>query len=181
MFFSERMRDALRLLPGVAKVSRHGVREEAIYIETDEATWSQLNLTTDQVTALARSQNIVEPGGRIDSGDGRFFVKPGGEVNAIEQINRLVVSATSGQIGYNMVHLEDLGVRVRRGYVDPPNRICRYGDPHLEAPANVIAVSMKSGANIIDICEQSRKCIDDLQTSGRFASRSRGVDHLGSV
>jgi multidrug efflux pump subunit AcrB len=164
--YSERMRDALRLLPGVAKVSRHGVREEAIYIETDEGNWSQLNLTTDQITALAQSQNIVEPGGRIDANDGRFFVKPGGEVSALEQINRLVVSTSPGQIGFNMIHLEDLGLKVRRGYVDPPNRICRYGDPNLEAPANVIAVAMKSGANIIDICESSRECIAELQREG---------------
>lgn len=164
--FSERMRDALRLLPGVAKVSRHGVREEAIYIETDESTWSQLNLTTSQITALAQAQNIVEPGGRIDADDGRFFVKPGGEVNAVAEINRLVVSTVPSRIGDNMVHLEDLGLSVRRGYVDPPNRICRYGDPNLEAPSNVIAVAMKSGANIIDICTSSKECIADLQRQG---------------
>lgn len=164
--YSERMRDALRLLPGVAKVARHGVREEAIYIETSEDNWAQLNLTTDEVTALAQAQNIVEPGGRIDSDDGRFFVKPGGEVSALEQINRLVVSTSPGRIGYNMIHLEDLGLKVRRGVVDPPNRICRYGDTNLSTPANMIAVSMKSGANIIDICSSSKKCIEDLQREG---------------
>ncbi|MEP3931923.1 efflux RND transporter permease subunit, partial [Rhodopirellula bahusiensis] len=91
--YSERIRDALRLLPGVAKVERHGVREEAIYVETDERNWSQLELTIDQIAALAKAQNIVEPGGRIDAGDGRFFVKPAGEVNALAEINRLGVSA----------------------------------------------------------------------------------------
>ncbi len=164
--FSERMRDSLRLLPGVAKVSRYGVREEAIYIETDESTWSQLDLTTAQIAALAQAQNIVEPGGRIDANDGRFFVKPGGEVNAVAEINRLVVSTAPARIGYNMIHLEDLGLRVRRGYVDPPNRICRYGDPDLEAPSNIIAVSMKSGANIIDICNSARNRITELQSEG---------------
>lgn len=164
--YSERMRDALRLLPGVAKVARHGVREEAIYIETSEDNWAQLNLTTDEVTALAQAQNIVEPGGRIDSDDGRFFVKPGGEVSALEQINRLVVSTSPGRIGHNMIHLEDLGLKVRRGVVDPPNRICRYGDTNLSTPANMIAVSMKSGANIIDICSSSKKCIENLQREG---------------
>lgn len=164
--FSEQMRDALRLLPGVAKVARHGVRQEAIYIETDEGTWSQLNLTTDQIARLAQSQNIVEPGGRIDADDGRFFLKPGGEVNAVAEINRLVVSTAPSRIGENLIHLEDLGLRVRRGYVDPPNRICRYGDPNLEAPANVIAVSMKSGANIIEVCTSSKDCITKLQQEG---------------
>ena len=33
------VRDAVRLLPGVAKVDKYGVQDEAIYIETDLGTW----------------------------------------------------------------------------------------------------------------------------------------------
>lgn len=164
--YSERIRDALRLLPGVANVQRYGVKEEAIYIETDERNWSQLELTTDQIATLAQSQNIVEPGGRIDADDGRFFVKPSGEVNAIEEINRLVVSTVPSKAGVNPIHVEDLGLRVRRGYVDPPSRICRYGDPDREATANIVAVQMKSGSNIIDICNGSKARIKQLQSTG---------------
>ncbi|MEO9592010.1 efflux RND transporter permease subunit, partial [Rhodopirellula bahusiensis] len=164
--YSERIRDALRLLPGVAKVERHGVREEAIYVETDERNWSQLELTIDQIAALAKAQNIVEPGGRIDAGDGRFFVKPAGEVNALAEINRLVVSGVPSRGGVNPIHLEDMGLRVRRGYVDPPTRICRYGDVDFEATANVVAVQMKSGANIVDICSSAKQRIVELRNSG---------------
>lgn len=164
--YSERIRDALRLLPGVAKVERHGVKEEAIYIETDERNWSQLELTTDQIAILAQSQNIVEPGGRIDADDGRFFVKPEGEVNAVAEISRLVVSAVPSRSGVSPIHLEDTGLSVRRGYVDPPTRICRYGDTTLEASANVVAVQMKSGANIIDICTSAKNRILELRNSG---------------
>ena len=164
--YSEQIRDALRLLPGVAKVERHGVKEEAIYVETDERNWSQLDLTIDQIAALAQSQNIVEPGGRIDAGDSRYFVKPGGEVNAVEEIDRLVVSAVPSKGGVNPIHLEDMGLRVRRGYVDPPTRICRYGDTQQEASANVVAVQMKSGANIVDICTSSKNRIAELKNNG---------------
>ena len=164
--YSEQIRDALRLLPGVAKVERHGVKEEAIYVETDERNWSQLDLTIDQIAALAQSQNIVQPGGRIDAGDSRYFVKPGGEVNAVAEIDRLVVSAVPSKGGVNPIHLEDMGLRVRRGYVDPPTRICRYGDTEKEAAANVVAVQMKSGANIIDICTSTKKRIAELKNSG---------------
>ncbi len=164
--FSEQIRDALRLLPGVAKVERHGVREEAIYVETDERNWSQLDLTIDQIAALAQSQNIVQPGGRIDAGDSRYFLKPDGEVNAVEEIDRLVVSTVPSKSGVNPIHLEDMGLRVRRGYVDPPTRICRYGDTEQEMPANVVAVQMKSGANIVDICNSSKNRITELKNSG---------------
>ncbi|RMF38281.1 MAG: efflux RND transporter permease subunit, partial [Planctomycetota bacterium] len=89
--YSERIRDALRLLPGVAQVARFGVQEEAIYIETDEGNWATRALTTDQIESLVKAHNIVEPGGMIDSPEGRFHVRPSGDVNAVELFNSLTV------------------------------------------------------------------------------------------
>uniref|UniRef100_UPI0035631307 efflux RND transporter permease subunit n=1 Tax=Stieleria sp. TaxID=2795976 RepID=UPI0035631307 len=169
--FSERIRDSLRLLPGVSQVGRYGVQEEAIYIETDEGNWSTLELTTAQIESLAKSQNIVAPGGRIDGEDGRFFVKPSGDVSAVEAFDSLVVGVVatgdeSGDAGFNQVQLKNMGLNVRRGYIDPPQRICRYGTPQFETPAIILAVSMKSGANIIDICDRSKASVAQLQSTG---------------
>ncbi|TWT39858.1 Multidrug resistance protein MdtB [Thalassoglobus neptunius] len=169
--FSERIRDSLRLLPGVSQVGRFGVQEEAIYVETDEGNWSTLELTTDQMEALAQSHNIVEPGGRIDGKDGRFFVKPSGDVSAVEAFDSLVVGVVAtgeegGDAGFNQVQLKNLGLDVRRGYIDPPQRICRYGTPEFESPAIILAVSMKSGANIIDICDRCKASVAQLQSTG---------------
>jgi multidrug efflux pump subunit AcrB len=169
--YSERIRDSLRLLPGVSQVGRFGVQEEAIYIETEEGNWSTLELTTAQIESLAKSQNIVAPGGRIDGEDGRFFVKPSGDVGAVEAFNSLVVGVVAtadedGDAGFNQVQLKNMGLNVRRGYVDPAQRICRYGTPEFETPAITLAVSMKSGANIIDICDRSKESIAQLQSTG---------------
>ncbi len=164
--YSEQVRDALRLLPGVAKVERHGIRDEAIFIETDEGNWSQLGLTIDHIEKLAQAQNVVAPGGRIDAEDGRFFVKPNAEVNAVEEINELVVGLVKAPSGNRPVHLKDIGLNVRRDYVNPPIRLCRFGEPDFEAAANIVAVSMKSGANIIDICTSAKQRIAELQNSG---------------
>ncbi|QDV55339.1 efflux RND transporter permease subunit [Rosistilla oblonga] len=169
--FSERIRDSLRLLPGVSLVSRFGVQEEAIYIETDEGNWSTLELTTDQIEGLAQSQNIVAPGGKIDGEDGRFFVKPSGDASAVEAFDSLVVGVVetgdeAGDAAVNQVQLRSMGLNVRRGYTDPPQQICRYGTPDLETPTIILAVSMKSGANIIDICDRSKESVAQLQSTG---------------
>jgi multidrug efflux pump subunit AcrB len=161
--FSDRVRDALRLLPGVAKVQRFGVQEEAIYLETDAGAWSQLNLTSPQLRFLAASRNIIESGGTIDTADGRFFVQPGGELNAVDEINSIVAGLARSEDNSNQVYLQDLGITVRRGYRDPPQLICRYGDTSLSQPAVVISVTMKSGANIIDICTSAKACVNELQ------------------
>ena len=166
--YSERIRDALLLLPGVAKVDRHGVLDEAIYVESSAKDWSQLRLTTEYVKQLADSQNIIAPGGRIDSEDGRLFVKPDGNVDAVEEINLLAVGTVASADTENQVTVRDLGLNVRRGYVDPPQRICRFGSPTLSTPANTIAVTMKSGANIIDICDRSKRRIAELRDNGEL-------------
>ncbi|MFG0286689.1 MAG: efflux RND transporter permease subunit [Rhodopirellula sp. JB044] len=164
--FSERIRDSLRLLPGVSQIGRFGVQDEAIYVETDEGTWSRLELTTSQIAALAQAQNIVAPGGRIDADDGRFFVKPSGDVNAVDELDSLVVGVVPAAAGVNQVQLKDLGLNVRRGYTDPPQQICRYGTPDLETPGIILAISMKSGANIIDICDSAKASVAQLQSTG---------------
>jgi len=166
--YSERIRDALLLLPGVAKVDRHGVLDEAIYVESSAGNWSQLRLTTDYVETLARAQNIVASGGQIDSPDGRFFVKPDGNVDGVEEINQLAVGTVPSSSSSNQVRVKDLGLTVRRDYIDPPTRLCRYGDPDLSVSANTIAVSMKSGANIIDICELSKDRVKQLKQTGEL-------------
>ncbi|XZE17571.1 efflux RND transporter permease subunit [Pirellulaceae bacterium SH449] len=165
--FSNIVRDAISLLPGVAKVDRHGVQEEAIYIESSAGNWAQLGLSTADVEALARSQNIVAPGGQIDTADGRFFVKPNRDVHLVDEMEQLVVGTVSSSAVSNQVRVKDIGLNVRRGYIDPITRACRYGDPSLSVPAVMVAVSMKSGANIVDICDAAKQCVKQLiQTGG---------------
>ncbi|CAK8987720.1 Nodulation protein NolG [Durusdinium trenchii] len=162
--YSDRVRDALRLLPGVAKVERHGVRQEAIYIETDIGSWSVLGLTSSQLSDLASARNIIAPGGIIDTDEGRFYVKPGGELDAVREIDSIVAAAVSSGEMKNQVYLKDLGLTVRRDYEDPPELIARAGDATSSRPAVMVALTMKSGANIIDICEAAKQRVHELQT-----------------
>ena len=60
--FADEVQDELRLLPGVAKAEKYGVVNEAVYIETDVANWSQIELTTQSLKRLADERNIIEPG-----------------------------------------------------------------------------------------------------------------------
>ena len=107
--FAETIQDELRLLPGVGKVEKFGVRNEAVYIETDLGNWSQLSLTTQELQRLATERNIIEPGGEIDTIYGNFLVKPGGEFNAVGEIERIASVVRSGE-NENSVPLAELGL-----------------------------------------------------------------------
>lgn len=156
---ADTIRDALRVLPGVAKVEKFGVNDEAIYIESDLATWSQLDLTTDTLGRLVDQRNIVSPGGSIDTTQGKFNVRPGGEFNGVDEIQALTVAAVKTGDSLNRVGLTDLGMKVRRDYLDPRQVICRFGDTDGSYAAVMLGVTMISGSNIIDVCDA---CTDRL-------------------
>ena len=160
--YADTVRDAIRLLPGVAKVDKYGVQDEAIYIETDLGTWAQLELTTDSLRSLVESRNIVSPGGSIDTRDGKFNVKPGGEFDAVNEINSLSVAAVTNGDMSNQVSLSDVGLTVNRDYVDPPQVLCRFTEERGTFPAVMLGVTMKSGSNIVEICEKSMSRIEQL-------------------
>ena len=160
--FADVVRDAVRLLPGVAKVDKYGVRNEAIFIETDLGTWSQLGITTSQLRELVSGRNIVQPGGKIETAAGRFSVYPKGEFNGVEEIESIIADATTTEDQRKHVYLRDLGLDVVRSFEDPPRYICRYGDVRTSQPAVMLGMSMKSGANIIDVCETAKARIRQL-------------------
>ncbi|MEO0650089.1 MAG: efflux RND transporter permease subunit, partial [Planctomycetota bacterium] len=114
--FATRLKDELKLVPGVAKVDLSGVREEAIYIETDLGTWSQLELTASKLQTLLSQRNVIAPGGTVDTEAGRFFVSPSGNIDAEREIRSVVVGTTTHGASSAPVSLEDLGLEVVRGY-----------------------------------------------------------------
>ncbi len=164
--FAEDVQDALRLLPGVAKVDMFGERQEAIYIETDLNNWSQIALTTAQLETLASQRNIIQAGGELDTQSGHYAVNTGGEFNAVEEIEQ-IASTVHTDGGDNSVPLAELGLTVTRGLEDPANYICRYGDATHTTPAVMLGITMKSGANIIDVCDAANARVAELMSVER--------------
>lgn len=150
--FADRIKDSARLLPGVANVEIYGVQDEVIYIETDLGNWAQVDLTTGALRTLVEERNIVSSGGSIDTRAGKFNVKPGGEFDAVEEIESISVGAVQSGDSVSPVRLRDIGLSVNRGYVDPAPSICRFSDSNGTYPAVMIAVTMKRGSNIISVC-----------------------------
>jgi len=160
--YADVVKDSLQLLPGVARVDRYGVREEAIFLQTDLASWSQLGVTTSTLQQLVADRNIVEAGGDINTSVGRYSVKPGGELNAVEELRSIIAAKVTSGDNENQVYLTDLGLEVVRDYEDPPQYYCRYGDPRGSTPCVMVGVTMKSGSNIVNICDAANARIKQL-------------------
>ncbi|MEM6472581.1 MAG: efflux RND transporter permease subunit, partial [Planctomycetota bacterium] len=160
--YADTVRDAVRLLPGVAKVEKYGVQDEAIYVETELGNWSQVALTTSELKNLIASRNIVSAGGNIDTRAGKFNIKPGGEFDAMRQIESVSVASVRTGETFNQVRLQDLGLSVKRDFVDPPHVICRFTEPRGTFESVMLGITMKSGSNIIEICDAAVARVERL-------------------
>ncbi len=172
---SQKVRDEIRYVEGVAKVEQYGVQDEAIYIETDLGTWSQLNLTTDELEDLAKARNIITSGGTLETKVGRFSVSTTGEFNAANELNSIIVKGSRNQANKSESHqkragseqspiyLRDLGLKIKRDYTDPPKSISRFSDAHSSQPCVIVALTMKGGGNITTICADVKARLASMQ------------------
>ena len=126
--FADRIKDSARLLPGVADVKTYGVQDEAIYIETDLGNWAQVDLTTSALRTLVDQRNIVSSGGSIDTAAGKFNVKPGGEFDAVEEIESISVGAVGSGDSVSPVRLRDIGLTVNRR--NQPTNLTKNRETH---------------------------------------------------
>ncbi len=161
--FADDVKDAIRVLPGAARVQKYGVQDEAVFIQTTLGQWSQIQLTTQRLQQLVEARNIVQPGGDIETAAGRFAIKPGGELDAVEEIDSIIADVSTDGDKRNRVYLRDLGLSVVRSYEDPPEILCTYADPDGPSPAVMVGLTMKSGANIVDLCDAAHRRVKELQ------------------
>ena len=158
--YADQIRDTFRALPGVSKVEKHGVNNEAIYIESDLENWSNVDLTIDRLRQLVAARNIVPTGGSVSTDAGKFNIKADGEFDAVSEIESILVGSVITDDSNNPVRLKDIGLKVERAYVDPARYHCRFTDAEASYPAVILGVTMRSGANIIDVCET---CVERLR------------------
>jgi multidrug efflux pump subunit AcrB len=140
---AKRVKDQLYLVPGVKRVALYGVQEETIWIEFSTARLAQLGFSISTIRETLISENVVLPGGTVDTGQREIIVTPRGDFQTVEDIENVPIEIPdTGEV----VYLRDLA-SVRRGYVDPPTAPFFYNGEQ----AVLIGVSMADGQNILDV------------------------------
>jgi multidrug efflux pump subunit AcrB len=140
---AKRVQDQLYLVSGVKRATLHGVQNETVWIEFSTARLAQLGFSVSRVHEALVSQNVVLPGGRVDTGQREIIVSPRGDFTSVEDIEdvRIEIPGTG-----EVISLGDIAT-VRRGYVDPPVRPFYYDGEQ----AILVAVSMADGRNVLDV------------------------------
>lgn len=143
---AESARDELLHIDDAAKVEIHGIQDERIFVEYDNARLAELNLSPLQLSQMLDKQNVVMPGGSVRLGIERIELEPTGNFNSEEDIRRATIQLPGSDA---VVYLEDIAT-VKRGYIDPESKLVRSSG----TPALALAVSMREGGNNIELGRQ---------------------------
>jgi len=152
---AQHVRDRLYAMPGTKRVDVYGAQEERIYIETENARLAELGLSNELLLRTLRDQNIIRPGGEVDSGDRSLAIEPTGNFESVDDVEDTLIR--SPQTG-DLVPLRDFAT-VHRGIIDPPvQKVYFDGEP-----AIMLAVSMLDGYSVLDFGIRVKEEIEEVR------------------
>lgn len=152
---AKRVQDELYLVAGVKRVDLYGVQEETVWIEFSTAQLAQLGFSVSVIRDALVSQNVILPGGSVDTGQREIVVEPRGEFRSVDDIASVSIRIPDSN---EQIRLADIA-SVRRGYADPPQTPFYYGDEQ----AVLIGVSMAEGRNVLDLGPRVVERLEEIE------------------
>ncbi|MFW5490256.1 MAG: efflux RND transporter permease subunit [Desulfovibrio sp.] len=149
------VRDELLRVKDVAKVERHGVQDERIFVNFSNARLAELGVSPAFIMQTLRQQNAIAPGGNALVGTERVVVEPTGEFKSLEQLAGTSISLPGKA---QNIQLKDIAT-IERTFVDPPSELTRFNGK----PCLMLAVSMAKGGNIVEMGKRLDATLKDIQ------------------
>jgi multidrug efflux pump len=143
----------IQTIPGVARADLRGERRYAMRIWLSASALASRGLTVQDVVSAVRARNVEVPAGRIESSRREFTVRSLGELKTPGEFSDLVVSTANNQI----IRLRDVGT-VELGPENDRSRFRTNGVPSIG-----VTVSRQSKANVLDIADEVRAAIPEIQ------------------
>lgn len=141
--YGEEMEDLIKRIPGVLDATLSGGRTRQIRVQFDPQRLSNYGFSQNDIISSIQQENVNIPGGDITAGDTSFLVRVPGEFDSVEQIENVAVKRKEGA----PIFIRDLA-RVVDSYAEAETYARMNGQPAVS-----LAVTKRSGANIIDIAD----------------------------
>ena len=140
------LQDELEGIADVQSVTLSGSRDEMLAVTIDSTRLEAYNLTAGQLLDALAKNNMVVPGGTLDTGNGSFNVEVPGLITTAEDVYNLPLKAD----GDTVVTFGDVA-SVTRTFKDATEFAHVNGKP-----AITLGVIKKLGTNVIDISDTVR-------------------------
>ncbi|MFT6900223.1 MAG: multidrug efflux pump subunit AcrB [Colwellia sp.] len=154
---SKHIRDNLYSVSGTKKVDIIGAQAERIYLEVKTAKLAQLGISPRSIISELQNQNIISPGGQIDTGLRSIVVEPTGNFSSLEEIGNTHISITGTD---DTIALKDI-VNLRQGYIDPPDKPAYFNGK----PAIMFAVSMLEKYNLLEYAPRVKNMVSQIENT----------------
>jgi multidrug efflux pump subunit AcrB len=154
---SKHIRDNLYSVSGTKKVDIIGAQAERIYLEVKTAKLAQLGISPRSIISELQNQNIISPGGQIDTGLRSIVVEPTGNFSSLEEIGNTHISITGTD---DTIALKDI-VNLRQGYIDPPDKPAYFNGE----PAIMFAVSMLEKYNLLEYAPRVKSMVSQIENT----------------
>jgi multidrug efflux pump len=149
---AEDLRERIQAIPGVLEAKVTGKQDKEIAIDVDPAKLASHDVGLGQVAGAIQEQHRNIPGGGLRAAGNRFTIKVTGELSDPEEFGDVVVRSENGKT----VRVRDVAT-VGFQYVRDRSTISRLdGQPSL-----AITVTKRTGENIIEIVDESKKVIEE--------------------
>lgn len=153
--YAQHLRDQMLGIPGTKKVEIVGAQPEQIFIEYRDAVASQIGISPADFVGAIQNQNIIQPGGQIDTGNTAFILSPTGDYRSLSEIEATLLSVPGAD---GLVRLGDIAT-VKHGYVDPPRNKAFFNGHE----ALVLTLAMRSDQSVLNYSRRASATIDALK------------------
>ncbi len=148
---AEQLQDRIEAIPEVREAVLSGARKEQLEIRIDLLRLEAYGLTAGQLfDALARN-NMVVPGGTLNTGNGSFNIEVPGLITTAEDVYSLPLKTD----GNTVVTFGDVAT-ITRTLADATEYTQVNGSPAL-----ILGVSKKLGTNVIDVSDKVRAATEE--------------------
>ncbi len=149
----KKIKERIESINGVGQVIMVGTRDREIQVWVDPDKMRSYNVTTTDVTAAVKAQNLEFPGGRVDEGATERTVRTLGRLTKPEQFNNIVIADRGGY-----------GVKVKDiGYVEDGVEESRTEARLNGQPAVTLIVYKQSGTNTVATAEAVKARLKEVQ------------------
>ena len=152
---AENIRQHLLAIENVQKVVLLGEQPEKIYIEIESAKLAQLGVSPQVIANTIQQQNQMTAAAYVETKSDTVYIRVTGQFDAVDAIKNTPINA-----GGKIFRLGDIAT-VERRTADPAEPKMFFNGQ----PAVGIAVSMKSGGNILELGEDLTALISREQNN----------------
>jgi len=149
----KKVRRQLETILGVGKVTIIGGRERQIHVLMDPVKLQASGITAVDVMNTLATQNLMTPGGNLETGPQSVTLRIDGRVTTIDAVGRLVVRSNNGRI----LRLADVATVVDGE--EAVESLARYDGKETV----VLSIVKQSGTNTIEVVDNIFKRIKEVQ------------------